>query len=325
VKTILPTLIAAVFAFSAAWLYACQVPVFRYAFERWEPDKYEALILHDGPLAADDRQRLKELQEAIPPMANVAIRPIDTRHLDDQEIKERLQPFRFTGTTTLALLYPRSAQEVPQRLVHTVPLASESLRHLFDSPVRRELAARLEKGQSAVWIFVPSGKAVQDKEAWERLSQALARDRKELKLPPVEDLEAESPEVQAKVAELQLEFSALPLDTQDPSEAFLLQMLLASESDLATAGEPLAFPAFGRGRVLYALVGMGINSEMIRRANQFIVGPCSCQVKAQNPGFDLLTAADWEGLVGDLKISDPLPDANAAPVLLEIPRGRKKE
>ena len=38
---------------------ACSVPVFRYALERWPPDAYEVLILHDGPLAERDQELLE--------------------------------------------------------------------------------------------------------------------------------------------------------------------------------------------------------------------------------------------------------------------------
>ena len=30
---------------------ACQVPVFRYALERWSADKFEVVILHDSPFS----------------------------------------------------------------------------------------------------------------------------------------------------------------------------------------------------------------------------------------------------------------------------------
>ena len=43
-----------------------------------------------------------------------------------------------------------------------------------------------------------------------------------------------------------------------------------------------------RGVVLHALVGRGITPENIEDAHTFITGACSCVVKEQNPGFDLL-------------------------------------
>ena len=110
----------------------------------------------------------------------------------------------------------------------------------------------------------------------------------------------------------------------DPAEAFVLDALLNSEEDLRDFDEPMAFPVFGRGRVLYALIGKGISPETIGIATTFITGPCSCQVKNQNPGFDLLTGLDWDKAVGDHLISEPAPDTSGAPKLLKIPPGKKK-
>jgi len=46
-----------------------------------------------------------------------------------------------------------------------------------------------------------------------------------------------------------------------------------------------------------ALVGKGINNVMIDDACTFLSGPCSCQVKRQNPGFDILTSVNWDELL----------------------------
>ena len=89
-------------------------------------------------------------------------------------------------------------------------------------------------------------------------------------------------------------FSMLRLDRSNEEEAFFVASLLQSEEDLMGIAEPMAFAVFGRGRVLYALVGQGINPSNIRRACEFIIGPCSCQVKDTNPGIDLLLKATWD-------------------------------
>jgi len=87
-------------------------------------------------------------------------------------------------------------------------------------------------------------------------------------------------------------------------------MLLGSESDLAEKKEPMAFPVFGRGRVLYALVGAGVNADNVRRVGTFIGGECSCTVKHGNPGTDLLLVADWS----DVHLDDaPTAAASVAP------------
>lgn len=54
---------------------------------------------------------------------------------------------------------------------------------------------------------------------------------------------------------------------------------------------------------MYALVGPGINPEMIMKACAFIVGPCACEIKSDNPGFDLLLEADWESGAGGVKLA----------------------
>lgn len=98
--------------------------------------------------------------------------------------------------------------------------------------------------------------------------------------------------------ELSYEFSILALSRTDPEEQMLLVMLLNSEPDLHEyADEPMAFPVFGRGRVLCALVGAGIRADNIREIVAFMTGPCGCEIKAMNPGIDLLMAANWDAAV----------------------------
>jgi hypothetical protein len=83
--------------------------------------------------------------------------------------------------------------------------------------------------------------------------------------------------------------------------------------DPEIAGQPMAFPVFGRGRALYALVGAGIVPGTIEDASQFLVGACQCTVKADNPGIDLLMSADWDGLV-----QPSLPVDTTAPPLVGL-------
>jgi len=134
-----------------------------------------------------------------------------------------------------------------------------------------------------------------------------------------------SPELLARVKiKLEIKFSLIQLKRDDPRERFLVDALIHSEADLAEYNEePIVFPVFGRGIVLYALVGPGIDQENIREAAKFLAGPCSCQVKEQNPGFDLLFNTDWSVRIGSVMISQPIPGSDTAPKLLTIPPGRK--
>lgn len=310
----------------ASFAYACQVPVFRYALERWPADNYELVVLHEGPISDSQAERIQSLRDSdhqSPTSANCNVKAIDVEQTQDRLLQAVWAEHGKAGQPILVSLYPQSAHEVPDRLIQAVPLDAESVKHLVDSPIRQEIAKRLVNGESAVWIFVPCGDAKQDKLALETLARVVEENEQSMELPEQEEIEDEEELLEQVDIELRLDFSIVTLDRNDPKEQFLLKMLLASEPDLEELDQPMAFPVLGRGRVLYGLVGKGISELTIGLASRFIIGPCSCQVKNQNPGFDLLIASDWDEKIGKAKLSDPLPEVTDKPVLLTIPPGRK--
>jgi hypothetical protein len=134
-----------------------------------------------------------------------------------------------------------------------------------------------------------------------------------LSLPELDAQDIANGLVSVSQEELRLDFSLLRISRQDPNERALLSMLMHSEDDLqGFAGKPMVFPVFGRGRALYALVGKGIAAETIEEAATFLIGKCSCQVKEQNPGIDLLFTADWKKLAKASPLLErDLPDLTA--------------
>ncbi|NND96666.1 MAG: hypothetical protein HKN47_04980 [Pirellulaceae bacterium] len=310
--------------------YACQVPVFRYALERWPADNYEIVVLHDRPLTAADEIRVGKLREwdrQSPQSSNFQFRSVQVGQPDDkrgmtQRDREIWKAHGKPKSPILAVLYPSTAAEVPDRLIHAGPLRDLPLDSVVDSPLRRTIADRLISGESAVWIFVPSGNQEQDAAAYKRLTDQVAINEATLELPEQEEIVEEEAILEQVEIELRLDFSIVTLNRDDPKEQFLLKMLLGSEEDLNSIQQPMAFPVLGRGRVLYALVGKGINEETIGLASRFMIGPCSCQVKNQNPGFDLLMTYPWDEKIGAAKLSDPIPEVTGEPVLLTIPPGK---
>ena len=300
--------------------------MFRYALERWPADNYELVVLHDGPISEAQKKAVQQLRDSdylSPLSANCNVTLIKASETKDEVLRSAWAEHGDAGQPVLVALYPQSAQEVPDRLIQAAALTANAVGHLADSPLRQTIAKRLIGGESAVWIFVPCGDPKQDKLALERLTSEIERNEKSLELPEQDEIEEEEELLEQVDIELRLDFSVVTLDRNDPQEQFLLKMLLASETDLEALNQPMAFPVLGRGRVLYALVGKGISEDTIGSASRFIIGPCSCQVKNQNPGFDLLMAQDWDEKIGKAKLSDPLPEASAEPVLLTIPPGRK--
>jgi len=255
---------------------ACSVPVFRWALERWPADDY-VVVAPKAETSAHIERRLKELGAR----ANLAFRVEDVPD----------------AGPSFDLLYPEGVHL--EKPLWSAPLAELDSDALVDSPARRELARRILAGHSAVWLFVPSGDAAKDDAAAALLAQRIADANQTLRLPDMaDDPVLEGPDA-PDVSGLRVEFSMLTVRRDDPAEAVLARMLLGSEPDLADYAEPLAFPVFGRGRVLHALVGGGINADTIMKACAFIVGRCACEIKAENPGVDLLMAVDWERGIGD--------------------------
>jgi hypothetical protein len=182
---------------------------------------------------------------------------------------------------------------------------------LTDSPIRQELVRRLASGQTAVWLLLESGDAEKDVPAANLVSQELKNLEQTLELP---ELTASPDDSLAVQLPLEVKFSVLRVPRNDAEQA-LVAMLIGSEPDLAERSDPMVFPVFGRGRALLPLIGAGITAHNIHDAAEFLAGPCSCQVKEQNPGFDPLLAADWDGLCRQTAIRSHRLSAHRRPSL----------
>jgi len=160
-------------------------------------------------------------------------------------------------------------------------------------------------GRLGVWVLLQCGDTNRDRAAEKLLNSELKKLEKTLTLP-----EAVSTEAVSHLPELEISFSTVTVSRDDPREQVLVQMLSSTEPDLVDyADQPMAFPVFGRGRVLYALVGEGISSVNIQEASAFLAGPCACEIKDLTPGMDLLISADWQSVLEHSWVNavDPLP------------------
>lgn len=257
---------------------ACSVPVFRYALEHWEADAYRVT----APAGA----KLPE---------NYVV---------------------TTGTEPkIELRQPKSARN--DAVIWSAPFSEANVAVLVDSPARKQIAERLANGESAVWVFLASGDAAKDTEALKTLEERIDYLGGVMNLPKLDDQDIKNGLVSIPGDGLRLAFSVVKVKRDDPAEAAFVAMLLASEEDLRGFNEPMAFPIFGQGRALYALVGKGIRAETIDEAAQFLIGSCSCQVKEQNPGVDIAMAVDWRQMVKDQATpGQNLPELSAVADLL---------
>lgn len=303
--------IAALFGTS---LRACSVPVFRYALERWPADLYDIVVFHRGPLAPGDRAALAELEKSSSdaPYANLEVTTVDLAGELEEPTQKLWETQAAPEPPWMVVRYPKALET--EQVVWSGPLGAPAVETLLDSPVRREIARRILRGDAAVWILLESGNKKGDDAAAGLLQTQLKELEKNLRLPEffAEDFGVDPEDV----PELKISFSIVRVSRTDPAEQMLVKMLLGPDPELGKLAEPVAFPVFGRGRLLCALAGEQIDEENVEAVCAFLVGPCSCQVKAMNPGVDLLMSVDWDGLItGELAIDEALPPLTGLPEL----------
>jgi hypothetical protein len=300
---------------------ACQVPVFRYALERWEPSFYPLQVdLPSRPLAPVEQTALDQLRHAS---------TISNLRLTEPSLTTTAAP---SATAPEWRLYHPNAQRHPQvKPIASGPLTSVDLAALLDSPLRQELRQRLLAGESAVWLLLESGDSAKDQTAFSTLEAGLAAATQQIELPDGVITQAqasqatdpklkESADILYSDLPLEVRFSTLRLSRQSPSEKALLAMLLNVEPDLSEfADEPMVFAIFGRGRALEPLIGAGISQANVIEAASYLCGACSCEIKEQNPGMDLLLTADWSAVNQAPKIETVTTQAAAPTPSIVIP------
>jgi hypothetical protein len=159
-----------------------------------------------------------------------------------------------------------------------MPLAefagTEELSGLSSSPLREKIAGEIMAGRLCVMLFLKSGNPVPD----------------EQRLGILRNSVASSPFGSV--------ITIVELDRKNMTEKHFINMLLNVEADLKDLDEPMLFGIFGRFRALEPLVGKGISSENIGLMVDFLTADCSCVIKDDLPGADILFTNRWE---------DPMP------------------
>ena len=310
---------------------ACDTPVYRYAMTNWQADAFEAFVFHRGPLDEPTKAAMTRLESVangeVP--INLMATAID---VDGDmagpigEIWQWQKPSRMPWLVVMPPLGPLP----DERSLYAGPLEVSAVEALADSSARRDIARRLRSGDAIVWVLL-AGKDPAQNAAARAAVTAASEDVLKSYVPPDAAQPSGLTEGEGDDAQVDPEFqrppeeplppprfSVVELSRADPAEAMLRTMLLRSEPDLAArAGEEVvAFPLFGRGRSLTGLVGGDITADSVTKFCQFLLGPCSCEVKERNPGVDLLIRTDWETPLSrdaqrsELGAADPLRSAS---------------
>ncbi len=287
---------------------ACNIPVFRYALERWRSDAYEVVIAHAQDLTAEQADVVKSLQAA-QGKANVTVIQTTVANAKTPQVAVRLA---------------MASGRIVSNWQGTIDEAKQA--NLLDSPVRQELSKRLLAGDSVVWLLLRSTDTSRSDAARDLLHDSFKSLNTKVQLPegigePGSELHSEVP--------LLVQFSEIEVAADDPREAFLIKWLSGFRPEAIAQREPLIVPVFGRGRALEVIPAAELNAELVESLTMFLSGACSCQVKEQNPGFDLLLTVDWDTRLFGVDGLRPPPaktvaDRDQSPRTLTIPPGKRK-
>ena len=300
------TLVALVTATASTVSTACDTPVYRYAMYRWQPTPYEVYYFHMESARDEDEQThaaLKKAIEASGARANVVLLPVDLK--EDKEligvppdVKKAWLARKDQSTPTHMVVSPQGLE------LFTGDLKTDEIASLIDSPLRQKIGKHLEEGKAAVFLFLTSGDMQADKEVEKTLKQ-LVDDVKSEKInlySGPQDLlgrmnkeEPKDAAEEEKSATQGPEIAYVKVSPNDDAERWLVRQLMAVEDDLEEfKDKPMVFAVYGRGRALPPFIGKGIDRDNLIGCIEFVTGACSCTVKEQNPGVDLLVRYDWE-------------------------------
>ncbi len=144
------------------------------------------------------------------------------------------------------------------------------LKNLTTSPVRENIAMELMAGKLCVMVYLKTGVKEKDDPGMQKVKKAVAS----------------SPF--GKI------ITVIELSRNDIDEKHFISNLLNVESDLKDIREPMLFGVFGRFKALEPLLAKGITEENINLMIDFLTADCSCLIRDNLPGTDILFTNNWE-------------------------------
>ncbi len=181
---------------SVSFAEACNIPVFRYALERWRPDECEVIVFHQGGLTP---QQEALLAASMPAVAN-----------SPQNVSMQGKQAQATGARVIRAdvaqtdgphqdLWLQLAGDSPKSLPYVVvrakigtgrtvnawhgPLDSVRDWDVFKSPARTEMARRLLSGHSVVWLVITSNDEDRNAQVRKMLGERLEALSDKIQLP----------------------------------------------------------------------------------------------------------------------------------------------
>jgi hypothetical protein len=316
---------------AAPSVFACKLPLFRYALERWPADQYRIVAIIDGEADEQLREALTELDRLRQSRANVEVETIDLSQLSEQQLWQVEGLESEADVPLLQVFYP--ARNGRSRLCWSGELNADAVRWWRDSAIRRRIVTDLTSGVSAVWILVDGSDPQENDRLEAELRSAVTKAAEEIPMPDGviarqdagtylgQHPSASMDDVLRCDIPLKIEFSVLRVASDAAEEAALLAMVRGWDDRSRTDSDrAFVFPVFGRGRMIEPLEAERFSEHSVLQACGNIVAQCSCTVKTLNPGIDLLLDANWQEFMDDsVLVVDRQPATT--PDFVTIPTG----
>jgi hypothetical protein len=148
--------------------------------------------------------------------------------------------------------------------------STNELSGLTSSPLREKIASELMAGKLSVMLYLKTDNREKDEKGLKALRSALDSSPFGGIIPVVE------------------------LSRNSQEEHHFVSMLLNIEDDLMEIQEPMLFGILGRFKALEPLLGKGISEENINLMIDYFTAECSCLIKDNLPGTDILYDGKWE-------------------------------
>jgi hypothetical protein len=217
---------------------------------------------------------------------NLLVSTVDTLEQMDASVEALWNAQAGPEPPWLVVTSPR--RDAANAAVWSTALRTPSIGAILGSPARQRIAQGLLEGDSIVWLLIECGDTFRDEAAVDLLAGELKRLEKQLPAPKTGTNTSFKSNLR-----LAPRFSMVRITRSDPAEEFLLSALLTKEDAIQ---RPMAFPIFGRGRVLPSLAGRHLNEETIGRTCRLLLGDCTNEVQQTSGGSELLLGADWNSI-----------------------------
>ncbi len=188
----------------------------------------------------------------------------------NQALSEKIKPanIQFQSVNRPEIAGPYYGLYYQNRLFSKFETADE-LAGLSISPLREKIAAELMAGKLCVMLYLKTDNKEKDEKGLSTLRQAIASS-------PFSEI-----------------ITVVELSRNSREEHHFASMLLNVEDDLKDIQQPMLYGIFGRFKALEPLLGKGITEENINLMIDYFTAECSCLIKDDLPGTDILFTDKW--------------------------------